>query len=31
MGYYKLWQPWQQQAEKWRNTIAREKNTVKRM
>ncbi|HHT0304124.1 TPA: type II secretion system protein GspM [Raoultella planticola] len=31
MGYYTLWQPWQQQAEKWRNTIAREKNTVEWM
>lgn len=31
MGYYKLWRPWQQQAEKWRNTIAREKNTVEWM
>lgn len=31
MGYYVLWQPWIQQAVKWRNTITREKDTVEWM
>ncbi|MEG0868826.1 MAG: type II secretion system protein M [Hafnia sp.] len=31
MGYYMLWQPWIQQAQQWRNTIAREKDTVEWM
>lgn len=26
--YYALWQPWQQQAEQWQRTIAREQGTV---
>ncbi|MHA7846000.1 type II secretion system protein GspM [Serratia sp. D1N4] len=29
--YYALWQPWQQQAEQWQRTIAREKSTVEWM
>jgi general secretion pathway protein M len=28
LGYYALWQPWQQQAAEWQRTIAREQNTV---
>lgn len=29
--YYALWQPWQQRAEQWQRTIAREKGTVEWM
>ncbi|MFC0228500.1 type II secretion system protein GspM [Serratia aquatilis] len=29
--YYTLWQPWQQRAEQWQRTIAREKGTVEWM
>ncbi|AHG18851.1 hypothetical protein Z042_03925 [Chania multitudinisentens RB-25] len=29
--YYALWLPWQQQAEQWQRTIAREKGTVEWM
>ena len=31
LGYYALWNPWQLREEKWRNIIAREKNTVEWM